>query len=152
MNASGFRDSPSHQLNFTRVAAICLANSQDLRAEGLRPHFFSSRSPTPPHANASEEISAKSADNSSEAKGGMPLAQAKAQGNFRSFRSRPGQRATNEAGNCGSALPGPSTPSAPLALGLCLSRASSLVLEENHRSQGIFLTYEVFTSKFFVYG
>ncbi len=33
-----------------------LANSQELCAEGLRPHFLSSRSPTPPHANASEEI------------------------------------------------------------------------------------------------
>jgi hypothetical protein len=45
-----------------------------------------------PHANASEEVSAESTDNSFEAKGGMPLAQAKAQVNFRSFRSRPGQR------------------------------------------------------------
>src|SRR5439155_3274201 len=36
------------------------------------------------------------------------------------------QRATNQEGRCGSALPVPSTPSAPLAQSLCFSRASSL--------------------------
>jgi hypothetical protein len=63
----------------------------------------------------------------------MTLAHAKAQVNPRSFRSGSSQRARKEARNCGSALPVPSTPSAPLALGLCSSRASSLDFEKIYR-------------------
>ena len=59
---------------------------------------------------------------------GVPLAQAKALGNSRSFLSRR-PSARNEFGEgCGSALPGPSTRSAPVAKGICFSRASSLII------------------------
>jgi hypothetical protein len=73
----------------------------------------------------------ESAENSSEANGDMPLAQAKAQGQssllpFQAQAARRMKCAIDEA------TARASTPSTPLSLGLCLNRASSLVLNENH--------------------
>jgi hypothetical protein len=51
-----------------------------------------------------------------------PLAQAKALSNSLSFRSRRLSAHNEWSTCCGGALPGPSTPSAPLAQGICFSR------------------------------